>query len=235
MNDPDAPKRPDRAVPDPHAGEPSRPPAEGLRPEADPDLTWPDQNEPGGPMAGLFQAAGAETAAHYAGSPAAAAIAEAAGVEAEGLESGQLFGLMLATAVAIVMLILTVYFLFYSPLLQETRAVAADVPLDRYVELRDSRVAGVGLISDYAVNEDSTYRLPIDAAMQLTAAAYASGTPAPSVATPDPGTNGLSWLTLTPPAAVRTVDGSGASSADTSAGPVAIPAGVQPGAVADSL
>jgi hypothetical protein len=231
MNDPDAPRRPDRAVPDPHAGKPHEP-HEGMRPEADPSVEWPGQSEPGGPVAGLVQAAGAETAAHYGNNPAAAAIAEAAGVEAEGLEAGQLFGLMLATAISIIVLILTVYFLFYSPLLQETRAVAADVPLDRYVELRDARTSGLGLISAYAVNEDSTYRLPIEAAMEAVARDYAGAAPAaPAADAPDPRHNGLTWLTLTPPAAVRTVDGSGAPATvvDTMAAPAPAPA------AADSL
>ncbi len=210
MNDPEAPERP---VPDPHAGA-SHPQHEGMRPEADPSVEWPGLTEPGGPAAGLFQSAGAEAAAHYANNPAAAAIAEAAGVEDEGVEAGQLFGLMLATGIAIVVLILTVYFLFYSPLLQETRAVAADVPLDRYVELRDSRTAGVGLISAYSVNEDSTYRLPIETAMELVARDYAAATPAAAgsatAAEVSPRTNGMSWITLTPPAAVRSANGSGA-------------------------
>jgi hypothetical protein len=164
-------------------------------------------------VAGLFQAAGAETAAHYANVPAAAAIAEAAGVEEEGLESGQLFGLMLATAVAVIVLILTIYFLFYSPLLQETRDVAADVPLDRYVELRDARTAGVGLISDYAVNEDSTFRMPIDAAMELVARDYAAAGAAPTPEAEPAANNGLSWLTITPPAAVRNAAGGAAARA----------------------
>lgn len=227
MSDPDAPQRPDSAVPDPHAGEPAHASQEGMRPEADPSVHWPGQDEPSGPMAGLFQAAGAETAAHYANVPAAAAIAEAAGVEEEGLESGQLFGLMLATAVGVIVLILTIYFLFYSPLLQETRDQAADVPLDRYVELRDSRTAGLGLINDYAVNEDSTYRLPIDAAMEMVARDYAAAAPAPGQDAAPAANNGLSWLTIAPAAAVRAATGGAQTTlpADTAAAaPAAAPA-----------
>lgn len=221
MSDPDAPNRPDPVVPDPHEGQPSQPGYEGMRPGADPSVSWPDQEEQDGPVAGLFRTAGAETAAHYAHSPAAAAIAEAAGVEEEGLESGQLFGLMLATACAVIVLILTIYFLFYSPLLQETRDQAADVPLDRYVELRDSRTAGVGLISDYALNEDSTYRLPIDAAMEMVARDYATAAPAPGDAATTAAevelaaNNGLSWLTVTPPPAVRSATGDAPATART--------------------
>jgi hypothetical protein len=239
MSDPDAPKRPDRVVPDPHAGQSSHTPDEGMRPEADPNVAWPGQNEPDGPVPGLFQTAGAETAAHYAHSPAAAAIAEAAGVEEEGLESGQLFGLMLATGVAVIVLILTIYFLFYSPLLQETRNVAADVPLDRYVELRDSRTAGVALISDYAVNEDSTYRLPIDAAMQLVARDYAQEAAGPGPEAAPAANNGLSWLTITAPAAVRSATGGGSTAppdtaaAATDPAPAAAPgSGSSPGQAA---
>jgi hypothetical protein len=126
---------------------------------------------------------------------------------------------MLATACAVIVLILTIYFLFYSPLLQETRNEAADVPLDRYTELRDSRTAGLGLISDYALNEDSTYRMPIDVAMEMVARDYATGAPAAAEAplpAPDAepaANNGLSWLTVTPPAAIRSATGGTAAPA----------------------
>jgi hypothetical protein len=132
-------------------------------------------------------------------------------------------------------LILTIYFLFYSPKLEETRAVAADVPDDRYVELRESRAAGLELLGTYAVNADSSYRLPIDAAMQLVAQEYGGAADSAGAATPrqggadgdprafqDPRYNGLTWLTLNPPPAVRSAGAPGAAPAapaDTAATP----------------
>lgn len=226
MNDePDAPRRPDRSVPDPHAAEPAPPPQEGLRPEADASLVRPGEDEPNGPIGGLFKTAAAEPAARY-GHVAGAQQVEAAagvGVEEEGVEAGQLFGLMLATALGVVVLILTIYFLFYSPKLEETREAAADVPADRYVELRESRAAAQERLLGYAVNEDSTYRLPIDAAMRLVAADYGGTTGADSGAARQgavapgarpplaPAYNGLTWLTLTPAPAVRSIDAAGAT------------------------
>jgi hypothetical protein len=196
-----------------------------MRPEADPNMAWPGMSEPGGPVGGLVGAAGAETAAHYTHNRHAEAIAEAAGVEEEGLESGQLFGLMLATAAAIVVLIIAVYYLFYTPLLQESRTTAADVPVDRYVELRDARTAGAGLLGTYAANDDGTFRMPIDEAMAAVAREYAgdgvaAGDTAAAEPTADPANNGLSWLTITPPPAVRSLDAAPAAT-ETPAGPVA--------------
>jgi len=231
MNEPDANPSPE-ATPDPHAGEPA-PGQEGMRPEADPSVSWPGQTEPGGPMKGLMTTAGAETAAHFGNNPHAAAIAAAAGVEEEGLESGQLFGLMLATAAAVVVLIISVYFLFYSPLLQETLRTAADVPVDRYVELRDARTHGAFLLGAYGANDDGTYRIPIDEAMALVAGDYAGGAGADSLAAADAAAapaanNGLTWLTLTPPPAVRALEGAASPAPALAAEPAEV-------AAADSL
>ncbi|HLA64651.1 MAG TPA: hypothetical protein VK610_09510, partial [Rhodothermales bacterium] len=195
-------------VPDPHAGEPAPPSHEGKRPEADPAVVRPEEDEPEGIIGGLLHTARAEVKEHYTTDSTAADDAHAAGVEEEGLESGQLFGLMLATAVGVVVLIVTVYFLFYSPKLEETREDAADVPSERYEDLRESRAAAAELLGAYAINADSTYRMPIDVAMRATAADYATrqAGAAPAPGAPDPTLDGLSWLTLSPAPAVRQID-----------------------------
>jgi hypothetical protein len=136
---------------------------------------------------------------------------------------------MLATAVAIIVLIVAVYYLFYTPLLQESRTTAADVPVDRYVELRDARTAGAGLLGTYAANDDGTFRMPIDDAMAAVARDYAgagvaAGDTAAAELMADPVNNGLSWLTITPPPAVRSLDNSPAvapAAAQTPAGAAA--------------
>jgi hypothetical protein len=236
---PDETPRPGSAVPDPHAGEPAPVPNEGRRPEADPSLPRPEEEEREGPVAGLFKTAGAEVRHHYTQDPAHTAEAQvmAAGVEEEGVESGQIFGLMLATGVAIVVLLLTLYFLFFSPALEETREAAADVPADRYVELRETRAAGQGLLGAYALNDDSTYRMPIDAAMRAVAQAYAArpAAGAPAAGAADPRDNGLTWLTLSPAPAVRAAGGPGAATDTLSAterGVLAAPQPVTPDAPA---
>ena len=178
------PDNPERRVPDadtanPHRAEPAPPPEEGLRPEADAAVVRPESDEPLGPAQGLFHDAAVE-AAHGApfATPRADAEAQYLGVEEEGIESSQIFGLILATVVAIACLILVLYFVFYLPKLSQTERAAQEVPADRRVEQREERAAAENLLQQYAVNPDAEgrYRIPIDVAMQEVVADYAGRT-----------------------------------------------------------
>jgi hypothetical protein len=211
----DAPPRPTDETANPHRAAPAPRPEEGLRPEADPAVVRPVEEERLGPAEGLVRHAAAE-AAHEAPIPTPEADAETAylGVEEEGVESAQIFGLMLATVVAVACIILAIYFIFYLPRLNETEAAAEDVPATRRVELRELRADAENLIGQYAVNPDAEgrYRIPIAAAMQQTAARYGGRAGAAPLPYTDRADFNLAWATLEPPPAVATaaVPGSGA-------------------------
>lgn len=192
------------ATPDPHRGEPLPPTQEGLRPEADPSLARPEQEEEN-PVGGLLHGAANAVEAEATSSPAAEAESNRLGFEPEGIEGGQLFGLGLATILSVISVILVIYFLFYSPQLQATQDEAGDVPADRYVELREAQAAGQELLSDYATNADSTYRMPIGAAMQAVAADYGTSQRVPPGrgANVSPGSFNTAGVVFKPPQAVQ--------------------------------
>jgi hypothetical protein len=227
---PDNPERrlPDADTANPHRAEPAPPPEEGLRPEADPALVRPEKEEEYGPAQGLFHAAGAE-AAHEAPVASREAAAETAylGVEEEGVESAQIFGLLLATVVAIACLILGLYFIFYLPRLSDTEAAAEDVPAARYVEQRELRAAAENLIGQYTVNPEAEgrYRIPVGAAMQQTVTAYGGRDGLPPSPFADRAAFNLAWATLGPAPAMTSAGapatGSGEVLPDVEAAPAA--------------
>ncbi len=191
------------AIPDAHRGEPLPPAQEGMRPEADPSLAMPAAEEERGPLGGLLHGAATAAKSEVTNGDAEAESARL-GFEPEGIESGQLFGLGLATILSVLSLCLVVYFLFYLPKRQATFDEATAVPSDRYVELRDARTAAAEQLTQYALNEDSTYRMPIDAAMRAVAADYADRQPNTRPSTgAAPSSWNLNWVLQQPPRAVQ--------------------------------
>src|SRR5690606_21334964 len=184
-------REPDADTANPHRAEPAPPTGEGLRPEAAPAVVRPMEDEPLGPAQGLFHAAGTQ-AAHEApvGTPEADAEAAYLGVEEEGVESSQIFGLLLATVAAIACLILALYFIFYLPRLGETEAAAQDVPEARRGEQRGVNAAAENPLGQYAGRPAAAgrYRTPTAAASQQAAAAHArraaSARPPPAARAP---------------------------------------------------
>lgn len=165
-------------TPNPHRDEPTPQPEEGLRPEADPSIVRPEQEEPNGPLAGLMSTAGAEVVAELTDSPEAEEQLEAAGVEDEGIESGQIMGITLAILVSVGLMAIVVYWGFYQDTLTDTE-IAAESVVDELPEGRNLRAQAAAVMGDYSLSPDSTYRLPIDVAMGIVAATY-SGAPADS-------------------------------------------------------
>lgn len=170
-------------VPDPHRGEAAPPRQEGMRPEADTSLVRPEEDEPGGPLAGLVGASSAKVVeeATPGGDAATEALLAQMGVEEEGVESGQLLGFVVATLLAVGALAIVLIYLIYTPFRGETQARAENV--GRSPELAQSRVDAAAKL-DRATRTGESYTVPIDRAMGLVAAEYggtaaaASGVPA---------------------------------------------------------
>ena len=195
-SDPNAPGRPHQEVPvpNPHRGEPVPPVDEGVRPEADPAIVRPDEDEPNGPVPGLLETAGAEAAeeATPGGDPEAEALLAQMGVEEEGVEAGQLLGLVAATITAILALVVVLIFLFYEPFLGQTQAESENV--GQYPELEAVRTEATAKLTQYA-RTDSTYAIPIDRAMGLVAAEDDAAGTAGEAAAGTPTSN-AQWNTL---------------------------------------
>lgn len=161
-------------VENPHRNEPVPPVQEGMREGADTTVR-PEQDEPLGPLAGLVTASAAEVkeeAADVAGEsdPEAEALLASMGVEEEGIEGGQLLGLVAATLLSVAALAVILIFLFYIPYKTQvdTRAEGA---VQNY-EQHDLRTEALAKLSNYT-RTDATYGLPIGRAMGLIALDYA--------------------------------------------------------------
>ena len=177
--DPSVPKAPPVTVPNPHSGEPTPSPQSGMRPEAaaNPEVR-PEQDEPGGPLVGLVGTAATQASAEATPANADTALLENMGVESEGIESGQLLGLVAATIFAVAGLAVVLIFLFYLPFRQQVGNTASDVT--DYPELEQSRTEARAKLSQYALS-DSLYHVPINQAMSVVAGRYAAagaGSPA---------------------------------------------------------
>lgn len=174
-SDPNTPGRPHQEVPvpEPHRGEPVPPANKGTRPEADPSVVRPDEEESIGPVEGLVTAAGAKATeeATPGGDPEAEALLAQMGVEEEGIEAGQILGLVGAIIASIIALVIVLIFLFYEPFLGETEVAAEDV--DQYPELMIVRTEAAAKLNQYT-RTDSTYTVPIERAMGLVVAGYAT-------------------------------------------------------------
>ena len=181
---PDPKANPPVAVQNPHAGEPVPPAQEGMRPEAAANpAVRPEQDEPLGPVSGLVGAAAAETAGAVqpatdapAPDPAEAALLASMGVEEEGIESGQLLGLVASVIVAVLALVIVLIFLFYLPFRQQVDETAANVGL--YPELEQVMTDGRLKTQQYAL-VDSVYRVPVANAMSIVTARYQEGRTTP--------------------------------------------------------
>lgn len=184
----DSPKRPDHdapaelpseRMPNPHDGD--VPPAahdEGLRPEAVGTPARPTGDEPLGPYGELLPAVTAEAReeASVDGDPEAEALLQQMGVEEEGIEGGQILGLMLSVGVAVVAMVVILIYLFVIPFQTQVDDQAEDV--DQYIELEQTRVEGLAKLDHYERADSSAYAVPIGRAMGLVAAEYgAAGTP----------------------------------------------------------
>ena len=167
------PQRAEDPVPNPHRTEPLPAPEEGMRPGVDPAVR-PSQEEPITPYTELFKAGGAqasEEAAEVTGGddPEAEALLAQMGVEDEGIESGQLLGLVAAVLVSILALAVVLIFLFYIPFRTQVGLDAEGNA--RTTDLDIIRTEGTAKLSQYA-RTDSVYTLPIARAMGLVVASY---------------------------------------------------------------
>ena len=200
----DTPKRPDHdapaelpsePMPDPHAGEPMEAAHdEGLRPEAVGTPARPTDNEPLGPYGELIPTAGAEAKeeASLDGDPEAEALLQQMGVEEEGIEGGQILGLILSVGVAVVAMVVILIYLFVIPFQTQVDEDAEDV--DQYIELEQVRVEGLAKLDHYERADSSAYAVPIGRAMGLVAADYAGAGQGAAAAVP---TTRQRWNTLT--------------------------------------
>lgn len=162
-------------VPDPHRSEPAPASQEGMRPEADAEVVRPEADEPNGPLGGLVAAASAQVVTEATGDESSDTGAEELlammGVEDEGIEAGQISGIVIAMFVSIFALATAMYFLFYSPTLDKTVGMSESGV--RYEELENIETEGQSKLTQYA-RADSAYTLPIESAMASVAAEYAS-------------------------------------------------------------
>lgn len=164
-------------VPNPHADAPAPSPQAGMRPEAAANPTIrPEQDEPGGPLGGLVGAAATQAAAEATPADADAALLETMGVEGEGIESGQILGLVAGVIVGIIALGVGLIFLFYIPFRQQTGDTASDVA--QYPELEQVHTEALAKLGQYA-RADSLYQVPIEQAMSVVAGRYAAAGAAP--------------------------------------------------------
>ena len=186
------------ATPNPHRDEPIPAPDEGLRPEADPSVVRPDQDEELGPVPGLLATAAAEAVEEVTDSPEAEEQMEDAGVEEEGIESGQILGITIAIIASVFLLSFTVYWAFYLPKLGGTVNESESV-VELSAEGRTLMADAEALIGDYSLTADSVYTLPIGVAMEDVAREYAGNA---AVAALDGDSLGASGTRSALPAAV---------------------------------
>ncbi len=135
----------------------------------------PDEAEPLGPLEGLIHATAVELVDKVGNDPEIAmeaekqAIEDDLGVQEEGVEVSELFGMMLAVVLSIATLIFALYYLFFVTRRDNARNLAEDVPDSRYIERRELRAEAQNAYGHYAVNPgaEGRYRIPIDAAMKI--------------------------------------------------------------------
>lgn len=155
-------------VPDPHRDEPAPAPDAHTRSAPDADMVRPDQQEEIGPLEGLAHAAGVQATTEVTDNPEAEAEADRLGIESEGVESAQIFSVMLATAVTLVLAVVGVFFLVAYEASDET--VERDAVV-LYPELQETRARAAAKIGAYG-RQDELYRMPIEAAMESVAEEY---------------------------------------------------------------
>lgn len=167
------PQRAEDPVPNPHRTEPLPEPQEGMRPGAE-QAVRPEQDEEVGPLEGLLTSTSAQAsseASEVVGDEdlGAEALLAKMGVEEEGIESGQLLGLVASVLAAIIAMAVILIYLFYIP----TRT-AAELDAEgnaEYQELEVVRTEGRAKLGQYT-RTDATYGLPIEGAMGVVVAQY---------------------------------------------------------------
>lgn len=137
---------------------------EGLRPEADANLVRPSEQEEVGPIPGLLGAS-ADMAEDE--------IDPDTTVEEEGIAAGQIVGLTFAILASIACLCIVAYFFFYTPKLNATNGAAMD-GMEQSVEGMTLRAEAEAAMGGYGMTADSSYRMPVEMAMQEVAARYAT-------------------------------------------------------------
>lgn len=168
MTDQD-PKTPDQGpVPDPHADKPAPRPDPHTRPEPGARVRRPDQDEDLGPLPELFGAAGVEAATWVSDDPELREEAIRRGAEAEGLETAQIFGLLVATVVVLVLIVVAV-----AVMMTRTGVVEEERRLGTlaYPELDELRRADQERLTTYGrFPGEDRYFIPLDRAQQAMAA-----------------------------------------------------------------
>ena len=176
-------------------------------PAASGEALPPELEEPNGPLPGLVNAAKVEVEAELTDDTSAEALLAQMGVEDEGIESGQLVGMVLAIVVSVAALAFALIYLFIIPLQQRTED-EADVGAE-YPELASVVAAGESQLTDYRTTEGG-YGIPIERAMEVIATEYDSTAGATSRTRQQFNT---AWIDLSPDGAVRTAGGREAISA----------------------
>ena len=172
------PQRAEDPVPNPHRTEPVPQAEEGMRPGVDPAVR-PSQDEPTTPYTELFKAGGAEAKSEASQiatgeeDEGAEALLARMGVEDEGIESGQLLGLVAAVLLSVLALAVVLIYLFYIPFRTQTGMRAEGEA--RTTDLDIVRTEGTAKLTQYS-RTDSTYALPIGRAMGLVVAEYGAET-----------------------------------------------------------
>lgn len=150
-------------VPDPHADEPLPRPDPHTRPEALGAGPRPDQYEELGPMPELLGAAVLEAATRVSHDPGLREEAIRRGAEVEGLETAQIFGLLLATAVVLAVAVGAVAILMtQAGTIKEQRRLA-DVA---YPELQQIQTEARERLTTFGV-EEGRIRIPLEHAQML--------------------------------------------------------------------
>ncbi len=157
-------------VPDAHRGEPDPRPDSHTRDAPAADMVRPDQQEELGPVEGLFHASAVEAKAEITDDPEAEAEVARLGVEGENVEAAQIFGLLLATAVALGLAVVGVFVLvgYYSDAESVRRSSGMAYP-----EIQEIRNRATERLTQYGRSDDA-YRMPVTDAMALVAADYAA-------------------------------------------------------------
>lgn len=122
------------------------------------EVERPEQQEDLGPAAELFKASGKEAAAEASG--------HREEVEAEGVEAGQILGFVVATAVTLVLLVVTL-FILTGRMAEGTREALTTEA--EYPDLRETELEAARQLGQYEVldAEEGVYRIPIDRAINL--------------------------------------------------------------------
>jgi type II secretory pathway pseudopilin PulG len=165
----DNPKTPDRGpVPDPHAHKPQPPPDAHTRPGADTSAARPDQHEDLGPVPELFGAAGAEAHAYVSDDPGVTEDAIKRGAEVEGVESAQIFGLLLATIVVLILIVIGVIVMVMRLGQAEDAQRQAGLAYPELMELRQSEQQRLTTYGRQPGDEER-YHIPLARAQEILA------------------------------------------------------------------